>query len=243
MAPPIWLFDLDNTLHNASASIFAQIDHRMGQSIQDLLHIDHQEADYLRRKYWLRYGATLIGLVKHHGIDAADFLHRSHDFNVIDHLHSESTLSLQLRRLPGQKIIFTNAPANYANRVLDALDIRHLFAQIMSIENMQLQQAFKPKPSAALMRQTLAKLKVEGAQCVFVDDTLRNLKAAYQLGIKTVHFAHPATPFSSRYAGRAAYIDLRVQSIQQLANEWHQLEKPDYALPLRHRRQHQNAHL
>lgn len=219
----IWLFDLDNTLHNASAAIFAEIDSRMGQSIEELLEIDAVEADYLRRKYWLRYGATLIGLVKHHGIDAADFLHRSHDFNVNDHLHSERALRPQLQRLPGKKIILTNAPANYAHRILNALNIHHLFERCISIEDMQRQHQFRPKPSKRLMKQLLVELGVQGVQCLFVDDTLRNLKAAHQLGIKTIHFAHPATPFSSQYAGRAPYVDLRVHSIKQLAQTWHQL--------------------
>lgn len=219
----IWLFDLDNTLHNASAAIFAEIDNRMRQSIEDLLAIDAAEADYLRRKYWQRYGATLIGLVKHHGVDAADFLHRSHDFNVMEHLHYEKALKPQLQRLPGQKIILTNAPANYAHRMLRALAITPLFERVISIEDMQRQQHFRPKPSLQLMQQLLAELKVSGPQCWFVDDTLRNLKAAHQLGIKTIHFAHPATPFSSRYAGRAPYVDLRVRSIKQLAQNWHQL--------------------
>lgn len=219
----IWLFDLDNTLHNASAAIFAEIDSRMGQSIEELLEIDAVEADYLRRKYWLRYGATLIGLVKHHGIDAADFLHRSHDFNVNDHLHSERALRPQLQRLPGKKIILTNAPANYAHRILNALSINHLFERCISIEDMQRQHQFHPKPSKRLMKQLLVELGVQGVQCLFVDDTLRNLKAAHQLGIKTIHFAHPATPFSSQYAGRAPYVDLRVHSIKQLAQTWHQL--------------------
>lgn len=219
----VWLFDLDNTLHNASASIFGQIDHRMGQGIQDLLNLDYVQADYLRRKYWLRYGATLIGLVKHHGIDADHFLHLSHDFDVHQHIIGEPALYRQLQRLPGRKIIFTNAPANYAHRILNALGISPLFERVLSIEDMQLQQQFRPKPSRSLMQQVLASIGVLGHQCIFIDDTLRNLKAAYQLGIKTVHFAHPATPFSSQYAGRTAYVDLRVQSIKQLAQSWHQL--------------------
>lgn len=219
----VWLFDLDNTLHNASDSIFGQIDHRMGQGIQDLLNLDYAQADYLRRKYWLRYGATLIGLVKHHGIDADHFLHLSHDFDVHHHVLAEPALYRQLQRLPGRKIVFTNAPANYAHRVLNALGISVLFERVLSIEDMQLQQQFKPKPSRSLMQQVVASLGVLGHQCIFIDDTLRNLKAAHQLGIKTVHFAHPATPFSSEYAGRTAYIDLRVHSIKQLAQSWHQL--------------------
>lgn len=219
----VWLFDLDNTLHNASEFIFPLIDDLMGQSIQHLLQMDEARADLLRRTYWLRYGATLIGLVKHHGISASDFLHRSHDFDIQDRIRSESYLAQHLQRLPGKKIIFTNAPANYAHRVIQALGIQRLFDRVFSVEDMQRQQRYRPKPSTALMQQVLAELHLPAAHCIFVDDTLRNLKAAYRLGIKTVHMAHPATPFSSQYAGRTSYIDLRVHSIRQLAQHWHTL--------------------
>lgn len=219
----VWLFDLDNTLHNASVAIFPLIDGLMGQSIEKLLELGPKQADYLRRKYWARYGATLIGLVKHHGVDAADFLRRSHDFDLSQQIISEPNLRQQLQRLPGRKIIFTNAPANYAHRVLNALGIDRFFERVFSVEDMQLLQQYRPKPSTALMQQAIVQLGIKANHCVFVDDTLRNLKAAYHLGIKTVHFAHPATPFSSQYAGRTAYVDLRVQSIQQLAQQWHLL--------------------
>ena len=219
----VWLFDLDNTLHNASAAIFGLIDGLMRQSIQQLLDLDPKEADALRRKYWLRYGATLIGLVKHHQVCADEFLHLSHNFAVHEHIKSEKTLAYQLQRLPGRKLILTNAPANYAQRVLNALGITPLFERVISIEDMRRQQQFRPKPSRSLMKQVLAELAIPAQRCIFIDDTLRNLKAAYGLGIRTVHFAHPATPFSSQYAGRTAYVNLRVQSIQQLAQHWHQL--------------------
>ena len=35
--------------------------------------------DEARIGYWKRYGATLLGLIKHHKVSAADFLHQTHD--------------------------------------------------------------------------------------------------------------------------------------------------------------------
>lgn len=220
---PLWLFDLDNTLHNASAAIFPLIDRLMQESIEQLLQVDANTADYLRQRYWQQYGATLIGLVKHHGVCAEDFLRRSHDFAISEHLQSEPYLAQHLTQLSGRKVILTNAPANYAFRVLQALGITHQFERVFSIEDMQRQQRFRPKPSRALMQQVVKELQHAPEHTIFVDDTLRNLKAAYALGMKTVHFAHPATPFSSRYAGRSAYVDLRVQSIKELSARHHQL--------------------
>ena len=150
-------------------------------------------------------------------------MHYSHDFDLSPLLHAEHNLKQHLLHLPGQKIILTNAPANYACRLLNLLGITALFSHIFTIEDMQLQQRFKPKPSRSLMQQLVARLPSQTTPCIFVDDTLRNLKAAYNLGIKTVHFSHPHTPFSSRYAGRASYVDLRITQFSQLTTQWHRL--------------------
>lgn len=219
----VWLFDLDNTLHNASSAIFPTIDSLMTRSIAQLLAIDSQQADQLRHDYWQRYGATLIGLIKHHQVCPTQFLHLSHDFELDLLVDKEPHLKRHLQRLPGKKMILTNAPANYAHRVLLELNIHSVFDRVFSIEDMFLQQRCRPKPSAGLMHQLIHELHAPADSIIFVDDTLRNLKAAHNLGIRTVHFAHPATPFSSSYSGRAPYVDLRVSSIKELSQRHHQL--------------------
>lgn len=217
---PVWLFDLDNTLHDASFAIFNRIDTLMTQSIQELLQLGLTEANHLRKLYWQRYGATLIGLVKHHNINAADFLHRSHDFDLAPLIRSEPSLKRYLRLLPSKKIILTNAPANYAHRVLLLLGVADLFERVISIEDMLRLQRYSPKPSLRLMQLVLAELRLPAQQCIFIDDTLRNLKAAYRLGVHTIHFAHPETPFSSTSVIRPNYVKKRISSIKQLIHSY-----------------------
>jgi FMN phosphatase YigB (HAD superfamily) len=95
--------------------------------------VDRAEADRLRRHYWLRYGATLLGLVRHHGIDPHHFLHETHDFEVAELLRAERGLGQLFARLPGRKVLLTNAPARYASAVVRALAIhRHLGAHTRS---------------------------------------------------------------------------------------------------------------
>ena len=53
---PVWLFDLDNTLHHASHSIFPQINRAMTQYIIDTLQVDRDEANRMRVGYTERYG-------------------------------------------------------------------------------------------------------------------------------------------------------------------------------------------
>ena len=76
-----WLFDLDNTLHNASARIFPHISRLIREYMQQHLSLDEAEATALRQRYWRRYGATLLGLMRHHDVDPRHFLHHSHQFD------------------------------------------------------------------------------------------------------------------------------------------------------------------
>src|SRR5690606_39594854 len=75
----------------------------------------------------------------------------------------------------------------------------------------------------SLMKQVLARVGQPASGVVLVEDTLRNLKAARELGMKTVHIFHPGTPFSGLHAGRSAYVDVRVNSIGKLLTGRHAL--------------------
>ena len=79
-----WLFDLDNTLHNATPHIFPHINRSMTAYIVEHLRVDEAEATQIRQHYWQRYGATLLGLVRHHGTDPNHFLWHTHQFADLD---------------------------------------------------------------------------------------------------------------------------------------------------------------
>ncbi|MFA7668532.1 MAG: pyrimidine 5'-nucleotidase [Burkholderiaceae bacterium] len=212
----VWLFDLDNTLHDCSRHIFPAIDGAMTATIAEQLGLTLDQADNLRNQYWKRYGATAIGLERHHGMPAADFLDACHRFDVTPLVHSESGLASKLARLPGRRILLTNAPQEYARNVLRALGILHEFEMLWTIDHMRLQGRLRPKPSVAMLRQLLARLRVPASRVVLVDDTLKNLRSAHALGIGTVLSHHPGTPHNSRGHGRGSYVDMRVNSICQL---------------------------
>ena len=222
----IWLFDLDNTLHDCSKGIFNAIDSAMSRAVSSTLNIDTDAADVLRKLYWQRYGATVIGMTRHHGVSASEFLARSHDFPIAPLVQAEYGLGRKLKRLKGRKILLTNAPLFYAHEVLNTLGIRHHFEHIWAIDHMAIQGRIRPKPSLALMRQVLARLAVPASQVVLVEDTLRNLKSARQAGMRTVHVFHPGTPFSSGHRGRSPYVDLRVNSVGRLLAGRHGLRTP-----------------
>ena len=185
--PRVWLFDLDNTLHNASAASFRGIDGSMTDYIQRELGVDREMANALRADYLRRYGATLLGLVRHHGVRAAHVLHHTHQLpGLEDRLHGHPHDFDALARLPGRKLVLTNAPQAYALRVLRALGVQRLFDGVLSIEDMAMFGDLRPKPDARMLRWLVARLKVHPSRCVLVEDTLMHQKAARRVGMATV---------------------------------------------------------
>jgi epoxide hydrolase-like predicted phosphatase len=56
------------------------------------------------------------------------------------------------------------------------------------------------KPDPRIYRLCLARLEVEPAQALFVDDRADNIAAAARLGMRTVHFAHDGSMAELREA-------------------------------------------
>jgi putative hydrolase of the HAD superfamily len=223
----VWLFDLDNTLHNASASSFPGIDECMTDYIVEELGVGPEEAHALRLTYLLRYGATLLGLVRHHGVDAAHFLHHTHllpglEGRVHGHPHDFDAIAT----LPGRKFVVTNAPRAYARRVLGTLGIGMLFDGVLSIEDMVMFKHLRPKPDARMLRALAARLGVHPSRCVLVEDTLQHQKAARRVGMTTVwmqrwtreaakHVTH-ARKVGVYLHRKPAYVCARIFSLQAL---------------------------
>lgn len=217
----VWLLDLDNTLHDALPAIFPRINRAMTDYVMRRLDLGETEASALRVHYWHRYGATLLGMVHHHGIDPHDFLRETHPFPDLHTLvRRDVRLMHLLRRLPGRKIVLTNAPAAYAGGVIAALGVAPLLDGLVSIEDMRFAGRLMPKPSRPMLRKLLARLRLPAARCVLVEDTVDNLRAARHCGVRTVWvsgFVGPARPAWQRPRRGHAGIDVQVRSVVQLA--------------------------
>lgn len=211
-ASRVWIFDLDNTLHDARPHIFPHINRWMTEYVATLLDVGEEDASELRDLYWRRYGATLIGLVRHHQVDPAHFLRETHRFTDIQRLVvGRRELRNVLRRLPGRKIVFSNAPGRYANAVLQALGVRDLFDDVFSIERTQL----RPKPQAHGFLRLMHEHGLMAARCIMVEDSLDNLRTARRLGMKTVWVTE------SEYA--PAWVDVSVRHLFRLPRLLHRL--------------------
>jgi putative hydrolase of the HAD superfamily len=206
-----WIFDLDNTLHDARLHIFPQMNRAMTAYVQETLGLDEAAASELRVQYWRRYGATLLGLMRHHGTDPRHFLLATHRFPHLEQvLRKEPGLRQALKRLRGRRIVFSNAPAHYARAVLKALRVADLFDDVFSIEHTR----FRPKPDAYGFLRLLRRNRLAASQCIMVEDTLDNLRTAKKLGMRTV--------WVSRAHNAPGYVDARVRNMRELqrAGDW-----------------------
>jgi len=184
---PLWLFDLDNTLHDASHAAFGETNVAMNAYMVEHLGVDPDEAGRLRQHYLHRYGATLLGLVRHHGVQAAHFLELTHRHpGLEERLRTSAHDRAALKRLRGPKFVLTNAPRAYTLRVLNTLRMADLFDGVISIEDMAMFGQLRPKPDARMFRCIAARLKVRTSDCVLVEDSLANQKSARGLGMRTV---------------------------------------------------------
>lgn len=205
MTQATWLFDLDNTLHNASAHIFPHINAAMTRYLEHHLALSREEANALRMQYWHRYGATLLGLVRHHGTDPRHFLAETHRFERLHEMMVfDRALGSMLNRLPGRKLVFSNGPRRYVDAVLNIMGIRRHFVATYGIEQLH----FHPKPSVRAYRQLLDNEGLEARRCILVEDSAENLRTAKRLGMKTV--------LIGRGLGQPPYVDLKLRSVLAL---------------------------
>lgn len=223
-APPrVWLFDLDDTLHDASHASLPQINAAMTAFIVEQLGLDASAADVLRTQYWHRYGATLLGLQRHHGVRAAHFLEHTHRLPGLEaRLRSSAHDRAALARLPGRKIVLTNAPVAYAQRVLAALGLARHFDAVVGVEQMRMFGASRPKPDTRMLRFVLARLKLVPSRCTLVEDTLAHQRAARALRIRTVwmrrYLSSSAQPsrVSIHRCPKPHWVCARIKSLQKL---------------------------
>ena len=209
----VWLLDLDNTLHDASWRVFPLMNAEMTAFIERHLGVDRAEANRIRAHFWQRYGATLLGLMRHHGTDPDHFLVETHRF---DRLHEmmvfERALRGMLRALPGRRIVFSNAPRHYAEAVLEIMGVRRLFEDVVGIEDLD----YHPKPGIRAYRSLLQRRRLNAAQCIMLEDSAVNLRTAKRLGMRTVLVGGGLrTP---------AYVDLRIPNILALRRQLGRLQ-------------------
>jgi putative hydrolase of the HAD superfamily len=205
---PVWLFDLDNTLYPYACRLFDQVDRRMGEFVAGYLGLDAVEARAVQKRYLREYGTTLTGLMQVHGLNPERYLSYVHaiDLSPVD---PAPQLDAALNRLPGRKLIYTNANTGHADAVLTKLGIAHHFEATFDI----VAARFTPKPHRAPFQRLLQQHGVAPEGTVFFDDMPRNLAPAAELGMTTVWVESDSAWARLEYTGAESFVHHRTRDL------------------------------
>ena len=213
-----WLFDLDNTLYSGQTKVFDQVDKKMSSFISKKLDISLEEAKKIQKDYFYKYSTTLSGMMKHHKIDANEFLDFVHDVNL-DFLKQDKGLENEISKIKGKKIIFTNGSKAHAFNVTKKIGIDKLFDGVFDI----VESNFIPKPSMKAYKILIEKYKIEPQYCILVEDIARNLKPAYELGMKTVWIKNDE-PWAAEFSNEN-FINYKTENLTNFLKEFNELRK------------------
>ena len=203
-----WIFDLDNTLYSGETKVFEQVDKKMSKYISEKLNISVEDAKKIQKNYFYKYNTTLNGMIKNHKIDPKEFLDFVHDIDI-DFLQKDKKLSEEIQKLNGKKIIFTNGSKNHALNVTRRIGIDQYFDDIFDI----VESEFMPKPSIEPYKKLVKKHKIDPKLCVFVEDIARNLKPAYEMGMKTVWIENDE-PWAKKYSD-ANFVNYKTNNLAE----------------------------
>jgi putative hydrolase of the HAD superfamily len=184
------MVDLDDTIYPSSSGLWEQIAARIDRYMHERMGFPPAEIPALRQQLHARYGTTLRGLTATYHVDELDYLAFVHDIPVQNYLSPDPRVRTALLASPLRRVIFTNADQAHAMRVLTALNLTDLFEDVIGIRDIR--PYCKPMPEAYTM--ALAKAGATPQQCIFLDDSTRNLAGARSLGITTVLVNPAANP-------------------------------------------------
>lgn len=214
-----WLFDLDLTLYDPEHTIMAQVRDRIAAFVEDYFKVDSEKAHAIRYDYWRKYGTTLGGLMAEHGVEPHGYLDFVHDVDM-SLLQPCARLKAGIEALPGRKLIFTNADAPYAERVLAARGLDGLFEDIFDIHRME----HRPKPAPESYDALCSALSINPASSLFIEDSAHNLEPAKALGMTTVWINHASDAESGDHC--PPYID---HEIDDVADWLHSIKEQETA--------------
>ena len=211
-----WIFDLDNTLYSGDTKVFDQVDKKMSKFISDKLGVSIEEAKKIQKNYFYEYNTTLNGMIKNHKIDADEFLEFVHDVNL-DFLKADKPLEKEISNLNGKKFIFTNGSRAHAANVTKRIGIEKLFDGVFDI----VESEFIPKPSVEPYKKIIEKYKIDPQYSIFIEDIARNLKPAYDLGMKTVWIKNDE-PWAAKFSD-SDFINYKTDNLAKFLKEINEL--------------------
>ena len=209
-----WIFDLDNTLYSAESGIFQQVHVLMGEYVSKKLKLDINKAKEIQKKYFIKHGTTLRGLMDNHNVDPDDFLKEVHklDYSIVG---PNIKLNRELAKLNGKKIIYTNANLEHANNILSRLNLKNMFDEIFDIKMAK----YIPKPEIQPYKEIIDKYTLEPSQTAMFDDITKNLVPAKKLGFTSIWIDIGEENISDNIESSKNYLDFKTNDLTLFLDE------------------------
>ncbi len=158
------------------------VNQRISRYMMERMGMATEVVNALRVEYFQKYGTTMRGLSIHYGIACDDYLEYVHDLPITDYLAPNAALDQALASIPCPKVIFSNASVGHCQRVLAALGIARHFGQIFDVATVD----YEGKPAVSAYHKVLRVLSARPTECLIVEDMVRNLLPAKEMGMVTV---------------------------------------------------------
>jgi putative hydrolase of the HAD superfamily len=199
------IFDVDDTLYDAATGF---TDHRTGEAVQqfmvDYLNFpDRASAQRVRDEYFARYHATAKALIvaeqegqlpppdpngkpikspRFDTNDLAEYWATKLDFDLLGGPKTQFRQDLLECNLT--MVAFSNGPRKYVKRVLKELGLFDIFGE----ERLFAVDDVLPycKPEREAFEKIFHFLNVKAEECVMIEDSMKNIRRAKELGVKTV---------------------------------------------------------
>ncbi|MEM5947570.1 HAD-IA family hydrolase [Spirochaetia bacterium 38H-sp] len=176
------LLDLDDTIYHSTPMLSCDVDKKMSLYVARLFNTNPFIAKKLRKHFAPRYGSTLSWLARAAGQPGKvldEFLDYVHPKDVKQYIEKECGLNELIEKISIPVSIFTNAPLEHAERVLDSLKIdKNIFSHIFDIRFCN----YIGKPDKEAYMRVANHLNLNVREILFVDDRPENVKAMQEAG-------------------------------------------------------------
>ena len=184
------VWDLDNTLYRFTDKFYKACTTAAAEAAQEMgINLSYEDTLRLAERSEKEYGYSMHGYVTDHGLSYASLhfpFHEKIDETVIDKIGGVKE-SLASCNLP--QVILTNASREWAERVLNYIDVKEQFPdqKIIPMEDVNFEAKSRTTKGFLKACEILSLLPEE---VLMVDDLDRNLITANSVGIQTAYIHH-----------------------------------------------------
>jgi len=212
------IFDVDDTLYDVGTGFTA---HRNGDGAENFMveklgFPDRASAKKLRDVYFEKYHSTAKALSvaesegklplapdgkspRFKAQDLAEYWATNLNFALLG--GAKIGLLEDLQACPLQMVAFSNGPRKYVKRVLVELGLWEVFGEERLFAVDDVLPHCKPEKEA--FDKIFQKVGVKADECVMVEDSMKNVRQAKELGLKTILIVGKGRKRSSRLAAAA----------------------------------------